>query len=107
MRHQKPLTRIISVILTLAMLCGLVPTMALAAHEHEALDIIEYKAMTLVNMQGGEWISRYAYAASDNTFYENADVNLNIPSLLRIYLCKWLPQDRAKLQGASLCGQHL
>lgn len=59
MRHQKPLTRIISAILTLAMLCGLVPTMALAAHEHEALDIIEYKAMTLVNMQGGEWISRY------------------------------------------------
>ena len=59
MRHQKPLTRIISVLLTLAILCGLIPTTALAAHEHEALDIIEYKAMTLVNMQGGEWISRF------------------------------------------------
>ena len=82
MEHQKPITRIISVFLTMAMLCGLVPTAALAANEYEIPNIIEYKAMTLVDLQGGKWVSRYQYAKSENTFF--GDVNLNVPSLLRI-----------------------
>lgn len=66
----------------MALLCGLVPTAALAANEYEIPNIIEYKAMTLVDLQGGKWVSRYQYAKSENTFF--GDVNLNVPSLLRI-----------------------
>lgn len=40
MRHQKPSTRIISAILTLAMLCGLVPTTVFAAQE-DAVEVAE------------------------------------------------------------------
>lgn len=81
--HRKQLPkRVISLMLTLALLLGMLPTVALAARDGEVPSIIEYKAMSLVNLQGGEWLSRYEYAQEDNTFY--SDVNLNIPSLLRI-----------------------
>lgn len=40
MRHQKPLTRIISAILTLALLCGLVPTTVFATQE-DAVQVAE------------------------------------------------------------------
>lgn len=74
--------RVIAIALVVSLLAGLIPTVALAARNGEIPDIIEYKAMSLVNLQGGEWLSRYEYAQEDNTFY--SDVNLNVPSLLRI-----------------------
>lgn len=84
MKRQKQLSRVLSLVLTLSMILGMLPTVAFAAQKGEVPGIIEYKAMTLVNLQGGQWLSRYDYAQADNTFYEDAAVNLNIPSLLRI-----------------------
>ena len=84
MSRKKQLSRILSLVLSLSMVIGMLPTTAWAAQKGEILDIIEYKSMTLVNLMGGEWISRYDYARADNTFYEDAAVNLNVPSLLRI-----------------------
>lgn len=68
MKRQKQLSRVLSLVLTLSMILGMLPTVAFAAQKGEVPGIIEYKAMTLVNLQGGQWLSRYDYAQADNTF---------------------------------------
>lgn len=82
MKTARTTRRTISLLLTLALLLGMLPTTAFAAHEGETPAIIEFKSMTLVNLMGRQWISRYEYAKEENTF--SGDVNLNVPSLLRI-----------------------
>ncbi len=67
MKRSYP-SRMIATILVVALMFGLIPTTALAARAGEIPSIIEYKAMSLVNLQGGQWVSRYDYAQAGNTF---------------------------------------
>lgn len=82
MKERASMKRALSLLLTLALVLGLLPTSAFAARDGEVPSIIEYKAMSLTNLLDKSWISRYEYAQERNTFYD--DVNLNIPSLLRL-----------------------
>ena len=59
MKVRKQFTRIVALILTIAILLGLLPASALAASAPD-LDIIDYKAMRLENLSSGD-IAKYAY----------------------------------------------
>ena len=73
MKVRKQFTRIVALILTIAILLGLLPASALAASAPD-LDIIDYKAMRLENLSSGD-IAKYAYDGETNKFYSPVDLS--------------------------------
>ena len=77
MKRQKQLSRVLSLVLTLSMILGMLPTAAFAVDPSENFDIIQYKGMGMARTTGGaSWISRYEYAERENTLH-NQFVNFN------------------------------
>ena len=74
MKVKRYWKKILSLVLTSALLLGLLPTAAFAYSPDEKTDIIEFKAMVLENLTGGT-VSEYQYLTTDNTFY--SDINMN------------------------------
>ena len=66
--------QVLSLILTLALLLGMLPTTVFAFTPGEDVNVIEFKAMTLDNLAGGP-VSDYQYLSTKNTFYN--DINMN------------------------------
>ena len=77
MKRQKQLSRVLSLVLTLSMILGMLPTAAFAVDPSENFDIIQYKGMGMARTVGNaSWLSRYEYSSSENTF-QNEYVNFN------------------------------
>ncbi len=74
MKVKRYWKKILSLVLTSALLLGLLPTAAFAYSPDEKTDIIEFKALVLENLTGGT-VSEYQYLTTDNTFY--SDINMN------------------------------
>lgn len=59
MKRKNWFSRALSLILTAALVLGLLPAAALAAKEDEIFDIIQYKGMSMVDLSGGNWVAHY------------------------------------------------
>lgn len=73
MKHQKPLFRVISFILTVALLLGMIPAVAAAAEQHLPHDE-DYKGFSMENLNNGEWISYDKYVDKQTIFF--APINM-------------------------------
>ena len=72
MKAKTKCRQVLSLILTLALLLGMLPTTVFAFTPGEDVNVIEFKAMTLENLAGGP-VSEYQYLSTENTFYNDIE----------------------------------
>lgn len=60
--------QVLSLILTLALLLGMLPTTVFAFTPGEDVNVIEFKAITLDNLASGP-VSEYQYLRTENTYF--------------------------------------
>ena len=76
MKRQKRLSRVISLLLTLALVVGLLPTQALALGSYgEPPDQVAFKVMRMDGVRTVKPISKYLYGTKVNDLYRPVDLN--------------------------------
>lgn len=76
MKRQKRLSRVVSILLTLALVVSLLPTQALALGSYgEPPDQVAFKVMRMDGVRTVKPISKYLYGTKVNDLYRPVDLN--------------------------------
>ena len=76
MKRQKRLSRAISILLTLALILGLLPAQALALGSYgEPPETVAFKVMRMDGVRTATPISKYLYGTKENQFLRSTDLN--------------------------------
>ena len=86
----KTMKRTISMLLTLAMLLGMLPVSAAAAGGNSKISIAEYKGMSMVDPLTGQWISQFHFSPQKETMaFSSTDLKPGRTVVRLSYSLEW------------------
>ena len=108
MKRQKRLSRVVSILLTLALVVSLLPTQALALGSYgEPPDQVAFKVMRMDGVRTVKPISKYLYGTKENQFFRSTDLNYSGSWVQLTYVIEKSQQvslELYKLEGTPPAG---